>query len=117
VVTGALEVERREKRIGASLEASPTLYLSSAADRALLEGLDLAEIVITSAAEIAPGEGPEEAFKLDNVRGAGVMVALAAGVKCARCWMILADVGKAADVPDVCGRCATAVREWRAARR
>jgi isoleucyl-tRNA synthetase len=117
VVTGALEVERREKRIGASLEALPTLYLSSAADRALFEGLDLAEIAITSVAEIAAGEGPEDAFRLDNVRGAAVAVGPAAGEKCARCWMILPDVGRAGDVPDVCGRCAAAVREWRAARR
>src|SRR5262249_35710415 len=50
VVTGALEVERREKRIGASLEAAPILYLDSAEDRKLMEAIDLAEIAITSAA-------------------------------------------------------------------
>jgi len=116
VVTGALEIERREKRIGASLEAAPTLYLAHPADRALFEGLDLAEIAITSAAEIAGGEGPAEAFRLDSVRGAAVTVAGAAGEKCARCWMILPDVGKAPDVPDACGRCAEAVRAWRAGR-
>jgi isoleucyl-tRNA synthetase len=94
----------------------PTLYLSAASDRALFEDLDLAEIAITSAAKIAAGEGPAEAFRLENVHGAAVTVARAAGKKCARCWMILPDVGQAPDVPDTCGRCAEAVRAWRARR-
>jgi isoleucyl-tRNA synthetase len=113
VVTGALEVERRERRIGASLEAAPTLYLAQAGDRALFEGLDLAEIAITSAAAIVAGEGPKDAFRLDDVPGAAVTVTRAAGAKCARCWMILPDVGHAPDVADACGRCTAAVRAWR----
>src|SRR5690606_10308396 len=45
VVTGALEVERAEKRIGSSLEAHPTIYLDPAFQEAVT-GLDLAEIAI-----------------------------------------------------------------------
>ena len=110
VVTGALEVERREKRIGASLEAAPALYLESASDVALMAGLDLAEIAITSVAKVVEGAAPEGAFRLDDVPGAAAVVGLAEGEKCARCWMILPDVGSHADVPGVCGRCADAVR-------
>ena len=47
VVTGALEIERREKRIGSSLQAAPVVHLP-ADDMAVLEGLDLAELAITS---------------------------------------------------------------------
>ena len=54
VVTGALEIARRDKVIGASLEAAPTLYVESADDAALFEDVDLAEIAITSAARISP---------------------------------------------------------------
>lgn len=56
VVTGAIEVERREKRVRASLEAAPVVYASQAYADALA-GLDLAELAITSSArlEVAPG--------------------------------------------------------------
>ncbi len=47
VVTGALEIERAEKRIGSSLQAAPTVY-ADADSVAAMEGLDLAEISITS---------------------------------------------------------------------
>ena len=50
VVTGALEIARRDKMIGASLEAAPVLFVTDAADAALFESVDLAEIAITSTA-------------------------------------------------------------------
>ena len=109
VVTGALEIERRDKRIGASLEAAPVLYLENADDVALMAGIDLAEIAITSAARIANGTAPSDAFRLEDVAGAAVVVGRAQGAKCARCWMILPDVGTHAHAPGVCGRCADAV--------
>ncbi|HTZ76653.1 MAG TPA: isoleucine--tRNA ligase, partial [Stellaceae bacterium] len=40
VVTGALEVARAEKKIGASLQADPILYVHDPADRALLASID-----------------------------------------------------------------------------
>ncbi|ODA67204.1 Isoleucine--tRNA ligase [Methyloligella halotolerans] len=49
VVTGALEIERRERRIGASLDAAPKVYIAYQELRAALSGLDPAEIFITSA--------------------------------------------------------------------
>jgi len=61
VVTGALEIERREKRIGASLEAAPTVHVTDAELAGALEGEDLKEIFITSAAELSAEEGPEKA--------------------------------------------------------
>ena len=42
VVTGALEVDRRDKRIGSSLEAAPTVYVQDPAYVEVLNGLDLA---------------------------------------------------------------------------
>src|SRR3712207_4372767 len=53
VITGALELERKEKRIGASLQAAPRAYLGEAERRAV-EGLDLAELAITSGIELVP---------------------------------------------------------------
>lgn len=111
VVTGALEVARRDKVIGASLEAAPTLFVADEADAALFAGLDLKEIAITSAAQIAVGAGPDDAFHLADVPGVAASFAKAEGAKCARCWMILPEVGENQAHPDLCPRCAEAVSE------
>ncbi|NNF76965.1 MAG: isoleucine--tRNA ligase, partial [Rhizobiales bacterium] len=86
VVTGALEIERREKRIGSSLEAAPEVYIADEALVAALDGLDLAEISITSGASLSAGEGPGEAFRMEEVAGVAVVPAMAEGRKCARSW-------------------------------
>jgi isoleucyl-tRNA synthetase len=111
VVTGALEVARRDKVIGASLEAAPVLYVSEEADSAILNGLDLAEITITSDAHVSTKEPPADAFRLADVAGVAATFHHAQGDKCARCWMILPEVGKIADHPDLCERCSGAVTE------
>ena len=109
VVTGALEVERREKRIGASLEAAPVLYLRDRAIAAEVAGADLAELFISSDVRIETGDGPADAFRLPEVDGVAVAVAESAHKKCQRCWRYVGDVGAGKDHPDACGRCADAV--------
>jgi isoleucyl-tRNA synthetase len=108
VVTGALEVERRDKRIGSSLQANPTVY-ATADYIAALEGLDLAEIAITSTAVLVEGAAPDGAFAIDDVEGVGVAAGLAEGEKCGRCWRLLPEVGQVAGHDDLCRRCAGAV--------
>ncbi|MDE3117224.1 MAG: class I tRNA ligase family protein, partial [Pseudomonadota bacterium] len=109
VVTGALEIARRDKVIGASLEAAPVLYVETAEDAALFAGVNLAEIAITSAAKVSTGAPPADAFRLADVPGAAAAFHAAEGAKCARCWMILPEVGGQAGAPDLCNRCADAV--------
>ncbi|HEX7775070.1 MAG TPA: isoleucine--tRNA ligase, partial [Parvibaculum sp.] len=116
VVTGALEVERREKRIGASLEAAPDVYVSNAELKAAMAGVDLAEISITSGASLIDGEGPADAFRLDDVPGVAVVSKPAEGKKCARSWKILPEVGSVAGFPDLTPRDAAAVIEFDARR-
>jgi isoleucyl-tRNA synthetase len=108
VVTGALEVERREKRIGSSLEAAPQVFVSGD-DARLLADVDLAELAITSAIEVREAPAPAGAFTLDEVPGVGVVPARAAGGKCARCWQILQEVGEDPAAPELCRRCRDAV--------
>jgi isoleucyl-tRNA synthetase len=109
VVTGALEIVRAAKTIGASLEAAPVLYVKEASDAALFETVDLAEIAITSRASVEIGDGPADAFRLAEVPGAAAMFRPSEGHKCARCWMILPEVGTVKDHDDLCRRCADAV--------
>ncbi|MFG1397532.1 isoleucine--tRNA ligase [Roseixanthobacter pseudopolyaromaticivorans] len=111
VVLGALEVERTAKRIGSSLEAAPQVFVTNADLAAALEGVDLAEVCITSGASLVFSEPPAGAFVLDEVPGVAVMPALAQGRKCARSWKVLEEVGSDPDYPDVTLRDARALRE------
>jgi len=115
VVTGALEIERREKRIGSSLEASPKVYVADADLYVALHGQDFAEISITSDIELVQNEGPAEAFRLDDVPGVSVVPAPAQGQRCARSWKILPSVGSDVQFPDLTPRDAQAMRERAAA--
>ena len=111
VVTGALEIERKDKRIGSSLEAAPVVYIADPELLKALEGQDLAEICITSGITVNGGEGPIDAFRLDDAAKVSVVPALAEGRKCARSWRITTDVGSDSEYPDVSARDAAALRE------
>ena len=112
VVTGALEIERAHKRIGSSLEAAPIVYVGDDGLLAALDGIDLAEICITSDIEVVAGEPPADAFALPDVKGVGVVSRRAEGKKCARSWRITEDVGADPDYPELSARDAAAVREF-----
>ncbi|OLB74793.1 MAG: isoleucine--tRNA ligase [Alphaproteobacteria bacterium 13_2_20CM_2_64_7] len=117
VVTGALEIERAHKRIGSSLEAAPVIYLSDPELFAAVVDVDFAEVAITSDYTLVEGDGPPDAFRLDEVKGVAVVVKLAQGRKCARSWKILPSVGSNPAYPDVSPRDAQALREWEAMRK
>jgi isoleucyl-tRNA synthetase len=112
VVTGALELERAAKRIGSSLEAAPIVYVDDSDLFAIAAEADLAELCITSAATLVQGDGPNSAFRLDDVRSVAVEPRLAEGRKCARSWKISESVGLDPQFPDVTPRDAQALREW-----
>jgi isoleucyl-tRNA synthetase len=112
VVTGALEIERREKRIGSSLEAAPVVYIADDALRAAVQGQNMADICITSQIEMSEAAAPQEAFTLDEVAGVAVMPHMAEGKKCQRSWKILPDVGSVDGYPDLTPRDAAAVAEY-----
>lgn len=113
VVTGALELERADKRIGSSLEAAPVVFIR---DPVLLEavaGMDMAEICITSDIAITNALPPADAFRMDEIAGVAVVPEKATGQKCARSWRYTQDVGADPEFPDVCARDAAALRELR----
>jgi isoleucyl-tRNA synthetase len=116
VVTGALELERAAKRIGASLEAAPIIHVDSEELAKLLKGIDLAELCITSAASLSREPAPADAFRLPDVRHVAVVPARAVGRRCARSWRILETVGSDPDYPTLSPRDAEAVRQWEAAK-
>ena len=116
-VTGAIELERVQKRIGSSLEAAPMIYVADEPLLSALHGVDMAEVCITSAATVVAGDGPSDAFRLPDVPGVAVVVRKAEGKKCARSWKISPLVGSDPEYPDVTPRDAQALREFHASRR
>lgn len=109
VVTGALEPKRADKTIGASLEASPTVYVADDQLAKTLGSVSFADVCITSGIAIQTGSAPAGAFTVADVTGVGVVFAKAEGSKCVRCWRYMPDHGSVAAHPDLCGRCATVV--------
>lgn len=105
VVTGALELKRKEKVIGASLQAAPDVYAPAEYVEAM-NGIDLAELSITSAAQLHEGDVPSDAFIMEDIKGIGVVFKEAEGGKCERCWQILPEVS---DEGGICKRCEDAI--------
>jgi isoleucyl-tRNA synthetase len=110
VVTGALEIERAEKRIGSSLQSSPVVYANADYKDALksMDERELADLFITSGLKFSSGDSPAKAFALEDVPGVSVTSELAIGKKCERCWKILDTVGSILNHPEACPRCADA---------
>ena len=121
VVTGAMELARNEKKIGSSLQAHATLYFSETSGwadnwKALLADLNLPELFISSGVTIMTGALPADAFTiLADMPETGVVITLAEGKKCERCWQILPEVGSKPSHPDLCIRCDDAVTNGRKA--
>ncbi|MEO1104843.1 MAG: class I tRNA ligase family protein, partial [Pseudomonadota bacterium] len=104
VVLGALEVERREKRIGSSLEAHPVVRIADEALVAAARSVDFADVAIVSAITLEPGDAPEGAFTLADVPGVAVTIGRAEGERCARSWRVSPEVGSDPRYPDLSPR-------------
>ena len=102
VVTGALEEARREKRMGASLEAAPIVYVEDPVVAGDLVGVDFAELCIVSGVSVRTETGPKDGFRLEDAPGVAVRVELASGTRCDRCWRVLEEAASG-----VCERCAS----------
>jgi len=112
VVTGAIEKMRAAGEVKSSLQAHPVLYAPVAVIEAF-DGLDAADIFITSAADLVVAPPPAEAFLAEDEALIGVVVNLASGEKCQRCWKILPEVPVEED--GLCGRCDSVVAAMDAA--
>jgi len=108
-VNKALELARGEKRIGKSLEANVTLFISDAALLAAVEDIDLAQLCIVSRATVLRGEG--EGFHGENCPGLTVVVDSATAPKCPRCWMHSERIGGQGEHEELCPRCAAVVAQ------
>ncbi|MCA0997706.1 isoleucine--tRNA ligase [Alloyangia pacifica] len=103
-VTAALELQRTEKVIGASLEAAPVVHVEDADMLEALKSVAFEDICITSDVALTADPAPAEAFRMADVPDVGVVFEKAEGEKCQRCWKILPDVGTHSHSA-TCARC------------
>jgi isoleucyl-tRNA synthetase len=99
MIAQKVEEARKDKSIGNALEASVVLEIAEPALRASLAARipELEEFFIVS--ELAIAEGTENRARLTRV----------AHPKCPRCWRHRSSIGRNADHPELCDRCATVV--------
>ena len=103
-VTAALELKRNEKIIGSSLQAKVTLYIT-AESKKILEGIKLAEMCIVSQVELKDiSDKSIDAMTFEEEKIA-VVISLASGEKCERCWTVLPEVDS--NPHNLCERCDT----------
>lgn len=110
-VSKALELARTNKLIGHSLNAKVTIYADDK-NYDFIKGIEdeLVTIFIISDAELKRfEEAPSDTFAGEVVQGIKIEVSQASGEKCERCWMFSESVGKQAEHPSLCSRCASVV--------
>lgn len=111
-VTAALEIERKNKVIGSSLEAAPEVTITDPELAKAIEGQDMAEICITSVFNSRIDRSITSTnADLEPDVGVYVRFARAEGTRCARSWKFSPDVGSDPEYPDLTPRDAQAMRE------
>ncbi|MDA3899768.1 MAG: isoleucine--tRNA ligase [Spirochaetes bacterium] len=104
----ALERARNEKIIAKSQEAAVEIYLSEKSDYntiaqksdELKSFLQVAQVTITT-------EANDTFYEMDNLK---IAITQFNGEKCVRCWNYFENLGSDAEHPELCDRCASAVK-------
>ena len=113
-VTKALEIARKEKRIGHPLDASVVLGLSPDLIKKLGPYLEqLRSIFIVSSVDIKDIDQLEEGLETEALPGVKVKISSSSDPKCERCWVRDPTVGQDSNHPTICKRCLLALGEMR----
>jgi isoleucyl-tRNA synthetase len=111
-VTKALELSRKEKTIGHSLDALVTLGLSSKLMERLTPYKDqLRSVFIVSAVDMKEIEGVGDIAESETVPGLKIRITPSEDTKCERCWVHDPTVGEDGGHPGICRRCLDALAE------
>ena len=111
-VTKALEIARKAKQVGHSLQSSVTLGLSSELMEKLSPYRDqIRSIFISSSVRMVPFDELKDGLESEEVKGLKVKVAPSEDPKCERCWVHDSTVGHNSLHPTICNRCFDALTE------
>tara|TARA_Y100000996_G_scaffold266092_1_gene209369 strand:- start:157 stop:2967 length:2811 start_codon:yes stop_codon:yes gene_type:complete len=100
LINGAIEVERKNKTIGSSLEASVILFINDDKKINLVNNEMVEQVSIVSKIEIKKEDLPQNCYTLDDDKSIGVVVSRVDGHKCERCWKYFSKL-----TDNVCIRC------------
>jgi isoleucyl-tRNA synthetase len=105
----ALEIKRKDKEIGTSIEAAVSLYVADEKVKAQLTSSpeEIRRFFQVSKVTVLDKKEPG----LTDYDKSSVKVEKASGEKCARCWNYFDNLGSNPEYPDLCDRCAHAVIE------
>jgi len=110
--TKALELARKEKKIGHPLDASVTIGLTPELMEKLTPYKDqLRTILIVSSAELVPSDQLDEGIESETIPGLRVKVSPSYDQKCERCWIHDPTVGLNKNHPTICDRCLHVLEE------
>lgn len=107
VMTGALEIARANKVMGSSLQAHLDIY-GNPESLELLKDSNIEELAIVSSFKCHHASAPQDAFSIEDVKDIQVVVSLAKGAKCQRCWKVLEEV--TLNEHTLCKRCDEVVK-------
>ncbi|MFZ5585966.1 MAG: isoleucine--tRNA ligase [Thermodesulfobacteriota bacterium] len=111
VVNKALDLARKEKVVGNSLEASLAIA-GPAETMAFLAANRAALLEITMVSELELAESIDQpTLAGEEAGGLVVRISPSAHAKCPRCWMRSNGIGQSAEHPELCPRCAAAVAQ------
>jgi isoleucyl-tRNA synthetase len=111
-ITKALELARKDKKLGHPLDASVTVGLSPD----LMEKIapyreQLRSIFIVSSVDIKDMDQLEKSLESETLPGLRVKVSPSTDPKCERCWVHDPTVGNDTSRPTICKRCIQALAE------
>lgn len=107
-----LEIARKNKDIGGSLDAQVELYAQEK-NRKFLESVcdTLPLVFICSKVILNDAKAvPVEAVASEQIKDLNIIVKKASGKKCIRCWNYRETVGKGSGHPEICERCLEAIK-------
>jgi len=111
-VTRILEMARKEKRIGHSLDASVRLGISSELRDILINYEDqLKSLIIVSSVELVDIGQMEGGHESETLSGLKVEVSPSTDPKCERCWIHDPSIGDDTHYPTICKRCRDVLKE------
>ena len=108
-VKKALELARKEKTIGSSLDAKVELHCGAEL-YPFVKSVESVLPAVLIVSQVVLVEGGKGAFQGEELPELSVTVSHAEGEKCARCWSYGHTVGSDPEHPDVCARCAAILK-------
>ncbi len=108
----AMEIKRKEKFIGNSLEAKLIFYAKDEIHDLLIEYKDfLPTLFIVSDASVQNyQDASRDIYTSQNLKDLSIQVERADGAKCERCWNWSVKVGSFDEHPQICERCYHAIK-------